>query len=232
MLRSLPIPPRGVPLWVALLPLLLAACRAPAEPPSARERLAAAYGVADFGQLEALRYTFHLRDGERELARSWEWEPHTGLVVARDPADPLSEILFVRGPDGVQESAREIDGRFLDDRRWLLLPLLLSGEEQLRWESFGPKAAPLSGTEWEHVVATGTDVHELFLDEGSLLREWTFRPGGATEGARTVAFEEPVTAGPLRLSLAAAGPDPTAFRVWFTDVALRWQGADDWQPVP
>src|SRR5262249_43850816 len=44
------------------------------------EQLAKTYGLDSFGQIEAMRYTFNLELGGKNISRSWVWEPKTGRV--------------------------------------------------------------------------------------------------------------------------------------------------------
>jgi len=55
--------------------LLLPATSGAQQRPPILEKLAKAYGLDSFGQIEAIRYTFNAELGERDVARSWTWEP-------------------------------------------------------------------------------------------------------------------------------------------------------------
>src|SRR5467141_4823432 len=44
------------------------------------EQIAKTYGLASFGQIEAIRYTWNAQFPGVNISRSWEWEPKTGQV--------------------------------------------------------------------------------------------------------------------------------------------------------
>ncbi|QDU66820.1 hypothetical protein [Engelhardtia mirabilis] len=198
-------------------------------------RVAAAYGVDHFGELEALRYTFNADLGEREIARQWEWEPGTGRVAHRK-GDEL--FVYFRGSNGAPESPREVDGQFINDQYWLLFPLHLVWDSGLEITSQGTATGPITGAECEHLICTYSsevgytpgDVYELFVDEDGDVREWIFRAAGSEEPTRTAAWSEPTAIGPIRASLEFPGPDPEAFRIWFTDVEYKLAGGE-WTAV-
>ena len=61
-----------------MLLILPAAAGAQTRSPIA-EKIAKAYGLDSYGQVEAIRYTFNIR-GARSVSRSWVWEPKTGQI--------------------------------------------------------------------------------------------------------------------------------------------------------
>src|SRR6266700_8011136 len=47
---------------------------------SVREQIAKTYGLNEFGQVEAIRYTWNAQFPGVNVSRSWVWEPKTGQV--------------------------------------------------------------------------------------------------------------------------------------------------------
>ena len=74
---------------------------------------------------------------------------------------------------------------------------------------------------------TPGDVYELFVGDDHRILQWVYRRGGALEPTRMATWEAHRTLGPLVVSLDHRVPDGT-FRVWFTDVALRLAGSQEW----
>ena len=61
----------------AVSALVLAAASHAQERPPIFQQMFKAYGFKSFGQVEKIRYTFHLELPGLNLVRSWEWEPKT-----------------------------------------------------------------------------------------------------------------------------------------------------------
>ena len=63
-----------------VLVLVSAAISRAQERPPVAEQMAKTYGLDSFGQIEKIRYTFHLELPGVKIARTWEWEPKTGQI--------------------------------------------------------------------------------------------------------------------------------------------------------
>src|SRR5215467_12608209 len=109
-------------LTMAML-LLAATCSAQKCPPVA-EKIAKAYGLDSFGQIEAIRYTFNLP--LFKISRTWVWEPKADRVTyeGKDKDGKAVKVTYVRSqlssqPDNVK---KEIDPGFTNDNYWLVFP--------------------------------------------------------------------------------------------------------------
>src|SRR5215468_688587 len=75
-----------------------------------------AYGFESFGQVEKIRYTFHLEAPGLNLSRSWEWEPKTDLISyeAKGSDGKPVKVTYLRSQLGSQSDAvkNEIDPAF------------------------------------------------------------------------------------------------------------------------
>jgi hypothetical protein len=74
---------------------------------------------------------------------------------------------------------------------------------------------------------TPGDVYELFVDSSDRIVQWIYRKGGDPKPTRITTWEDYKKVGPLTLSLDHNSHDG-AFRVWFTDVAVRLAGKSEW----
>src|SRR5689334_20959185 len=116
-------------LW--LLPacgvLVLAVTSWAQQRPPIIEKLAKAYGLDSFGQIEAIRYTFQAEAPGVDLFRSWTWEPKTDQVTyeSKDNSGKPVKISYLRSQIGSQsaEVKKDIDPGFVNDNYWLLLPI-------------------------------------------------------------------------------------------------------------
>src|SRR5262245_40075626 len=75
--------------------LLASACGAQSCPPAAA-KIAKAYGLDSFGQIEAIRYTFNLP--AFKISRTWTWEPKADRVTyeGKDKAGNPVKVTYVR----------------------------------------------------------------------------------------------------------------------------------------
>ena len=78
------------PMWITgVLALLAFGCAGwtHSNSTSPRDRLADAYGIKNFDQVEELRYTFNVKIGDKVISRSWSWEPKTDRVTFMGTAE-------------------------------------------------------------------------------------------------------------------------------------------------
>src|SRR5215470_8930019 len=106
--------------------LLLAAASWAQKCPPAAEKIAKAYGLDSFGQIDAVRSTFNIDLPGLKVSQSWIWEPKADRVTyeGKDKAGNPVKITYVRSqlssqPDNVK---KEIDPSFVNDNYWLVFP--------------------------------------------------------------------------------------------------------------
>ncbi|UCF92319.1 MAG: hypothetical protein JSW39_29310 [Desulfobacterales bacterium] len=203
-----------------------------------RHRIADAYGAQKFDQIEQLQYTFNAQIGAKQIRRSWVWHPHTNQVVFQGTAAEGGTITYRRSELTTQPSAQmeKVDAWFINDQYWLLFPLHLAWDTNTQVEaSCDPHPLPIGQGQARRIAVsypqtggyTPGDVYELFVGEDDRLVQWIYRRGGAPEPTRMSTWEDHRQVGPLTLSMDHRGPDEN-FRVWFTDVAVKLAGQEDW----
>ncbi len=74
---------------------------------------------------------------------------------------------------------------------------------------------------------THGDVYELFIGGNGRILEWIYRRAGSAEPTRMTRWGEYRQVGPLTLALRHPDIQP-GFKVWFTDVAVRLIGSEEW----
>jgi hypothetical protein len=219
--------------------LVLLGCAAPAKQSAdnIRRKIAAAYDIQAFDQVAQIRYTFNVQLGDKRIERHWTWWPHQDRVEFRPDGDAGRAVRYARAdlksdPSG---DLKDLDPKFINDQYWLLFPYHLVWDRQTTVEAVGERELPIGTGKAACVVVTYPpsggytpgDVYELFLDEQSRLVQWIYRRGGAAEPTRIATWEAHRNIGPITLALDHRGPDDR-FRVWFTDVGVKLNGADHW----
>jgi hypothetical protein len=106
--------------------LLLASASWAQKCPPAAEKIAQAYGIDSFGQIDAVRSTFKIDFPGLKVAQTWIWEPKADRVTyeGKDKDGNSVKATYVRSQLASQpESVKnEIDPSFNNDQYWLWLP--------------------------------------------------------------------------------------------------------------
>jgi hypothetical protein len=221
---------------VLILGPVLAACAGPgpANPEAVlRNRIGKAAGVADFDRIEALRYTFNVKIGDREIRRSWVWEPGSNRVVL-NAEDGGAD--YIRREAATSETLRVVDARFVNDNYWLLFPLHVYWDVNASVTDAGAADLPIGPGRGRRILVsypekigyTPADVYEMFVDDDFRIREWIYRKGGADLPTRITTWEDYRRLGPLTVSLDHRSKDGS-FRLWFTDVEVKLKGEKMWR---
>jgi hypothetical protein len=205
------------------------------------EQIAKAYGLDSFGQIDAIRYTFHLELPGLNLSRSWVWEPKTNQVSyeGKDKDGKPVKATYLRSqldsqPANVKD---EVDPAFINDHYLLTFPLHVywDGAEV---QDNGMKNLPLGKGEARQVVVkygptggyTPGDTWELYVGSNSRVEEFIYHRGGPIKPSVVIltwaAYKK---AGPLLISTDHRGTaDGKPARVFFTDVSVKLTGSDNW----
>lgn len=236
-------------LWIVpvCLGLCLAACQSdkqatPSAPRQTASKVAAAYAVAKFDQIDALRFTFNVQLESKQIRRSWIWQPVRDEVSYTGP-DPNGQPLTLtyRRAEATQKATagglqQIVDSWFINDQYWLLFPLHLAWDADLKLEQRLAQPLPLGGGFADMLQVsypsvggyTPGDIYELYLGDDLRIAQWVYRKAGASAPTRIARWEDHRRVGPLLIALEHRGPDER-FHLWFTDVAVKVKGRDGWQ---
>lgn len=230
---------RNATLWIATVWLLAGCATAGFDfhgNEDARE-IARAYGIENFSRISTLKYTFNADINGKRVERSWIWEPGEDRVTftGKNAEGAPLEAGYVRSEPGFDA---KVDQWFINDQYWLLFPFHLEWDHGLTVASDGIHSMPIfSGRARRLIVTypaevgyTPGDVYELYYDDAYRIKQWVYRKGGSETPTRTTTWEDHAELGPIVVSMSHSSGDG-AFRLWFTDVAVRMAGSDDWQPA-
>jgi hypothetical protein len=234
---------------VSVIGALLIGVLCPPAPASAQQRPAIAeqvaktYGFDSWGQVEALRYTFHIDAGPKlKVSRSWVWEPKTDQITYEGPdkAGKPVKITYSRSQLASQSDVvkNEIEPAFFNDQYNLLFQFHLIWDKAATVEDAGKQKLPLGKGKARKVVTkypssggyTPGDTWELYVGPDGRIRELLFRHGGATwPSVFIAAYLDHKKAGPLLFALDHRGKaDGKPARVFFTNVAVKLVGSSNW----
>jgi len=202
-------------------------------------KIAKAYGIGNFSRIEAIRYTFNVHVRDRQIQRSWIWEPEKDCVTYKgnSPKGEPTEFTYIRAEKDREVFDVRVDRWFVNDRLWLLFPF------HLEWDnaeitSDGTHPLPLLPGEARRITVkyppgngyNAGDVYELYYGPDYLIRECVYRKAGSEKPTRITTWEEHAKAGPVLVSLKHNDDDGT-FQLWFSGVAVRLRGFSEWLPA-
>jgi len=232
----------GLLLFGILFPA--SASRAQSCPPAA-EKIAKAYGIDSWGQIDAIRYTFNRNlPGLPKLSRSWVWEPKPDRVTyeGKDKAGNLVKATYVRSqlstqPENVQ---KEVDPGFVNDQYWLLFPFHACWDTGATVEDKGMQKLPLGGGSARLVSVkypsaggyTPGDTWNLYVGPENRVKQMLFRHGPGAKApikVTIVSWAGYKKAGPLLVSTDHRGTaDGKPVTITFTNVTVKLTGSDTW----
>jgi hypothetical protein len=222
--------------------VVAATCRAQDKPPIAQE-IAKAYGLDSFGQIEQIRYTFNVDLPGIKLARSWVWEPKTGRVSyeGKDKTGKPIKVTYLRSQLSSQDAVvkEEVDPAFNNDQYWLVFPFHVYWDSGATVEDKGKQKLPLGKGSADQVVVsyaselggyTPGDTWTLFVGPDKRVKEFIYHRGGSMKPtAVTTTWAGYQMAGPLVVATDHRGTaDGKPARIFFSDVAVKTTGSNDW----
>jgi hypothetical protein len=218
--------------------LILPATSVPQQSPPIAEQIAKTYGLDSFGQIEEIRYTWNVGDGQ--IVRAWEWSPKTDTVSyeGKDKEGKPVKASYKRSQISSQSDAiKEIDQEFANDQYWLLLPLHVVWDGATVTDE-GTQKLPLGNGSAERVVVKYPseggyqpgDTWELYVGADKRVEEIVYRRGAPNPPklvmATWVGYKK---AGPLLISTDHHGTrDGNPLHISFLDVSVKLTGSEKW----
>jgi hypothetical protein len=204
------------------------------------DQIAKTYGVDSWGQVEAIRFTFHL--DPPKLSRSWVWEPKADHITYDGPdkdGKPVTITYSHSQPASQSAFVKEmVDPAFINDQYALLLPLHFTWDTVTVQDAGMQKGHLVKGSARKIVVKYPSDVGgytpgdtwELFLGNDGRIREIVLRHAETVKPNLFYAtWAGHKQAGPLLFSLEKRGTaDGKPIHIFFTDVAVKLVGSSTW----
>jgi hypothetical protein len=222
--------------------LVLAATSWAQTRPPIVEKVAKAYGLDSFGQIEAIRYTWSAEFPGVNVSHIWEWEPKTNKVTysGKDKEGKPVNVTYLRGqlssqPDNVKN---QIDPSFMNDNYWLLFPFHAYWDASATVTDQGMRKLPVGAGSAELVSVkypnqggyTPGDTWDLYVGKDNRVEQFVYHRGGAQKPSLvTATWAGYKTAGPLVISTDHRGTaDGNPLRISLSDVSVKVTGSDTW----
>src|SRR5580700_4302679 len=221
--------------------LVLAATSWGQSRPPIMEKIAKAYGLDSYGQVEAIRYTWSAQFPGVNVSRSWVWEPKTGKVSyeGKDKDGKPVKATYVRSQLGSQPDnvRNEVDPGFNNDNYWLLFPLHAYWDTSATVTDQGMKKLPIGAGSATLVPVkyggggyTPGDTWDLYIGKDNRVVQFVYHRGGPVKPSVVIAtWTGYKKAGGLDISTEHRGTaDGKPLHLWITDVAVKVTGSDAW----
>lgn len=203
--------------------VLLAACAQPG-PRELNEQIAQAYGIENFDKLRSLQFTFNIKKDTFQMARTWIWNPKENTVCLVKGSDT---VHYKR--DTIRSVAmKQLDQKFINDKYWLLFPFQLVWDRGCQFHLQEAKTMPIAKSMARCLTVnynqtdgyTPKDAYDLFLDNHNMIREWTYRKGGADTATLSTTWEGVQDFKGIKIATTHSNADKT-FKLWFSDIKVE-----------
>ncbi len=229
---------------VGFVVLILAGMSWAQQRPPILEKIAKAYGLDSYGQIDAIRYTWNGEiPGIFKLAHAWEWEPKTGKISfeGKDKDGKPVKVSYMSSQLGSQPDniKNEVEPAFVNDNYWLLFPLHAYWDTSATVTDQGRHKLPMSAGSATLVSVkypqeaggyTPGDTWDLYVGRDNRVQQMVYHRGGPKKPSLvTVNWTGYKQAGPLLISTEHRGKaDGKPLHIFLSDVAVKVAGSDTW----
>ena len=223
--------------------LVLAAASVGQNHSPVAERVAKAYGLDSYGQIDAIRYTWNAEFPGKTISHSWAWEPKTSKVTfnTKDKDGKPVQVTYLRSELGSQSDnvKNEVDPAFINDNYWLLFPFHAYWDTSATVTDQGMRKLPVGNGSANLVTVkypaeaggyTPGDTWALYVGKNNRVEQMVYHRGGPKKPSLvTVTWTGYKKAGPLVVSTELRGTaDGNPIRIFLTDVSVKPAGSDTW----
>jgi hypothetical protein len=208
------------------------------------QKIAKAYGLDSYGQIEAIRYTWNGEiPGVFKLSHVWEWEPKTGKVTyeGQDKDGKPVKVIYDSSKLNSQSDQvkNEVEPAFVNDNYWLLFPFHANWDTSATVTNKGTQKLPI-GTGSATLVSvkypaesggyTPGDTWDLYVDKNNRVEAMVYHRGGPKKPSLvTATWTSYKKAGPLLVSTEHRGTaDGKPLHISIANVAVKLTGSDKW----
>jgi hypothetical protein len=222
--------------------VLVATSWAQTRPPIL-EKVAKAYGLDSWGQIEAIRYTWSAQFPGVNVSRSYVWEPKTGKISydSKDKDGKPVKVTYVSSDLSNQSDVvkKVAEPAFVNDNYWLLFPLHAYWDTSASVTDEGLQKLPLGKGSAEKVVVkypaeaggyTPGDTWELYVGKDDRVEQFVYHRGGPVKPSVVIAtWAAYKKAGPLDISTDHRGTaDGKPLHIFISGLAVKVAGSDTW----
>ena len=172
--------------------------------------LCEASGLFELEKKSTLSFTFNVQLPDKIVSRNWMWDIKKKIVRL----------------DGAR--VKPDDKRFVNDKYWLLFPLMAYYDREHTRVSINSKSqSPISNQACIEITIeyidgggyTPNDVYKLYSNDDMRILEWAYYKAGKEPPARVTQWTDYTDFNGIFLSMTR--PSVGEFKVWFTNVSIK-----------
>jgi hypothetical protein len=227
----------------SLLLILPSTFAAQTRPPIL-EKVAKAYGLDSWDQVQAIRYTWNVDiPGLFKAAHVWEWEPKTGKVTYEGTDKDGKPVKVTYDSSHLSSQSdqvkNEVEPAFVNDNYWLLFPFHAYWDSSATVTDEGMKKLPIGAGSARLVSVkypaeaggyTPGDTWDLYVGKENRVQAMVYHRGGPKKPTLvTATWTGYKKAGPLLVSTEHRGnADGKPLHIFISDLAVKVTGSDTW----
>lgn len=188
------------------------------------EKIAEAYGISNWNNVEEISFTFNVASGENDpFRRHWRWNPKTDDVTMMTQTDTVS---YNRAT--IDSTNLRADQAFVNDKYWLLTPFQLVWDEGLDISETNDVISPIDSTKMNKLTLvynsevgyTPGDAYDLYYNDNYKVKEWAFRRNNDSSPSLISTWENEETLNGITIVKDYYIPS-TKRKIFFTDVSIK-----------
>jgi hypothetical protein len=185
-------------------------------------KIANAYGIEKWDEVEEVNFSFVVNPGENESERTWKWEPKINQVTLYQNGD-----VITYSKNNIDEGYVDTDKAFVNDSFWLLFPFHLVWDD-IDYTFEENAISPLNQAESSKLIVrypkeggyTPGDRYDIYLNEDFHIIEWSYHPRGQEEPGLINTFEDLSNFDGIYVNLVHSNPN-SGFQLVFRDVSFK-----------
>ena len=187
------------------------------------EKITNKLGYQNWNDVSEISYTFNVKRGEMNMARSWVWNPKTDDVKMTSVQDTISY-----NRKAMDSLSKITDKAFINDKFWLLAPFNLVSDTGVNFTEKQGVSAPISGKKLNQLTAvysndggyTPGDAYDFYYNSDFKIKEWSFRKGNQEKPNLSTTWEGYETFNNITLS-KTRNDSIGFFSIYFTDISIK-----------
>lgn len=188
------------------------------------ENIAHAHGFQNWKNTNELQFTFNVDKDTSHFERTWIWKPKTNNITAINSKDTISYNWAT-----MDSIAHKINGGFINDKFWLLVPFNLIWDKNNFKHTHTLKAeTPISKKQMQKLTIvygneggyTPGDAYDLYFEDDYILKEWVFRKSNQEKPSMITTWEDYTEKNGLKIATMHKKPKGD-FKLYFTGIQIN-----------
>ncbi|MBM1108044.1 hypothetical protein JQC67_17970 [Aurantibacter crassamenti] len=188
------------------------------------EKVANAHGFENWSKVKEIKFTFNVDSDGTHSERTWVWLTKTNDVTATIDGETLD---YNRA--SMDSTAYKVNGRFINDKFWLLAPFqLVWDRNNITHKHTVKSTAPIAKKPMQKLTIvygneggyTPGDAYDFYFEDDYVIKEWVFRRANQPEPSMITTFEDYENINGLKIAKSHKKADAD-FNLNFTGLSVN-----------